>query len=81
MYKNPNTEFKIVQAFSNGWVNINITREPIWGGDPRTLCMHLNPVDLVVWLSGHGNAIQYALPYLTAEEREFLLNGTIDDDF
>jgi len=45
----------------------------------RTFVLELDPADVRKWQT--GTLIQYAMPYLSAAERELLISGTCDECF
>jgi len=59
--------------------SIAVTRTSQLSGIRRTLIFHMRWDDYARWLD--GELIQKALPYLTAEEREFLMAGITADEW
>lgn len=54
-------------------VMLQITRTSIFTNKTQTKDMFIDPVDLAHW--ENGTLIQNAMPYLTPDEREFLMTG------
>lgn len=59
---------------------VAITRTSDLSGKRRTQVINMRWSDYINWREG-GIAIQDALPYLLAEEREFLMTGITPDDW
>jgi hypothetical protein len=59
---------------------MRITRTSTLTGVTHTRDIPVKPEDLGAWLVG-GMLIQSALPYLSAEDREFLLSGTTPEEW
>jgi len=49
-------------------------------GKRRHALIEANPDDIIAWRSGEAR-IQDALPYLTPDEREFLITGMTPDEW
>ena len=56
-----------------------IERKSPLTGKINTMEITMNPSDYLAW--ENGMMIQHALPYLTADEREFIKTGMIDDEW
>jgi hypothetical protein len=59
---------------------MRITRKSVISGIERTLDIPVNPEDYVAWLQGYG-AIQELMPYLNANDREFILSGITSEEW
>lgn len=59
---------------SNNRTELEFVRTSILSGERRTMTMAVDRDDLDRWLS-HQALIQDALPYLSADQREFLMTG------
>lgn len=57
-----------------------IKRKSVITGIERTRSIPVNPDDYVAWQAGVGN-IQDMMPYLTDEDREFILSGITADEW
>lgn len=55
------------------------TRKSPFTGIERTLDLDVNGVEYNEWLQ--GKAIQYAMPRLNADQREFIMTGLYDGEF
>lgn len=55
---------------------MRITRKSIISGIERTRDIPVNPDDFISWEKGYGN-MQDLMPYLTDEDREFILSGIV----
>lgn len=55
---------------------MRITRKSIISGIERTRDIPVNPDDFISWEKGYGN-VQDLMPYLTDEDREFILSGIV----
>lgn len=60
-------------------MDVLITKVSLFTGKTRTWRMRLRLSDLSDWRK--GKYIQDALPYLTADEREFLLTGATPEEW
>ena len=49
-------------------------------GNTNSMFMLFDVVDLIKWRDGRG-LIQDCLPYLSADEREFLISGIMPEEF
>ena len=58
---------------------IAVTRTSQLTGIRRTQIMHMRHADYLRWTE--GELIQNALPYLTADEHEFLMTGITADEW
>jgi hypothetical protein len=56
-----------------------ITRASAFSGKLHTLTLDIDPVDYAQWQQ--GMLIQVALPYLNADEREFLISGVTPEEW
>ena len=63
-----------VGEYFNGRPLYSVTTKSVFTGAENTLSIAFNPGDYVNW-KRHGVNIQVALPYLSADEREFLMTG------
>lgn len=53
---------------------MQITRKSVISGIQRTKDIPVNPEDFMAWQAGYGN-IQDLMPYLSLDDREFILSG------
>lgn len=53
---------------------MQITRKSVISGIQRTMEIPVNPEDFMAWQAGYGN-IQDLMPYLSRDDREFILSG------
>lgn len=53
---------------------MQITRKSVISGIQRTKEIPVNPEDFMAWQAGYGN-IQDLMPYLSLDDREFILSG------
>lgn len=58
---------------------MKITRTSVITGITRTLEIDVEPHEYGAW--ERGQLIQYAMPHLTASEREFIMTGVTDDEW
>ena len=58
---------------------MEITRQSMISGVTRTLDLPITLDQLLAW--NGGKLIQDAFPQLTASQREFLMTGTMDDEW
>lgn len=59
---------------------MRITRKSVISGIERTRDIPVNPDDFISWEKGYGN-MQDLMPYLTDEDREFILSGIIPGEW
>jgi hypothetical protein len=59
---------------------MQITRKSVISGIQRTMDIPVNPEDFMAWQAGHGN-IQDLMPYLSMNDREFILSGITADEW
>jgi hypothetical protein len=59
---------------------MQITRKSVISGIQRTMDIPVNPEDFMAWQAGHGN-IQDLMPYLSTNDREFILSGITADEW
>lgn len=64
----------------NERVEMPITRMSPLTKKENTLVLKIAPMDLAKWKAG-AMLIQDAMPYLTADEREFLMTGYTAEDW
>jgi hypothetical protein len=57
-----------------------VTATSTLSGNLNTLELHVSQERIVVWLQG-GTLIQDAFPELNAQQREFMLTGTTQDEW
>ena len=57
-----------------------IKRKSVISGIERTRSIPVNPDDYFAWQSGIGN-IQDLMPYLTDDDREFILSGITPEEW
>lgn len=56
-----------------------VTRTSTLTGVTRTMDIDVQPHEYQSWLD--GQLIQYAMPYLSVSDREFLISGVTDDEW
>lgn len=56
-----------------------ITKTSMFTGKEHTLTLVFDEADYEAWLN--GKLIQNAMPYLTADEREFLMTGVTSEEW
>lgn len=59
---------------------MRITRKSVISGIERTRDIPVNPDDFISWEKGYGN-MQDLMPYLTDEDREFILSGIVPGEW
>jgi hypothetical protein len=59
---------------------MQITRKSVISGIQRTKEIPVNPEDFMAWQAGHGN-IQDLMPYLSLDDREFILSGITSEEW
>jgi hypothetical protein len=57
-----------------GDIPMNIKKTSVFSGITRTKDIPVNPQDYALWEQGYAN-IDESMPYLTEEDREFILSG------
>lgn len=57
---------------------MNITRTSIWSGKSNTRDIDVTSEQLDEW--NDGMLIQHAMPHLSADDREFLINGITPEE-
>lgn len=57
-----------------------IKRKSVISGIERTRSIPVNPDDYIAWQSGLGN-IQDLMPYLSDNDREFILSGITPEEW
>lgn len=57
-----------------------ITRKSAISGIERTRNIPVNPEDFMNYMNGYGN-IQDVMPYLSDEDREFILSGITTEEW
>lgn len=55
------------------------TRTSIFSGVTRTIDLDVTDEEYTAW--GHGTPIQYAMPRLNADQREFIMTGLYDGEY
>ena len=66
-------------CYNKGMTSYTIERKSPLTGKINTMEITMNPSDYLAW--ENGMMIQNALPYLTANEREFIKTGMVDDEW
>ena len=61
-------------------MKMRITRKSAISGVERTMDLPVNPEDYISWVAGYGN-IQDLMPYLSDNDREFILSGITSDEW
>jgi hypothetical protein len=59
---------------------MQITRKSVISGIQRSMEIPVNPEDFMAWQAGYGN-IQDLMPYLSREDREFILSGITAEEW
>lgn len=59
---------------------MQITRKSVISGIQRTKEIPVNPEDFMAWQAGYGN-IQDLMPYLSLDDREFILSGITAEEW
>lgn len=59
---------------------MRITRKSVITGIERTKDIPVNPDDYISWEKGYGN-MQDLMPYLTDDDREFILSGIVPGEW
>lgn len=59
---------------------MRVTRKSVISGIERTRDIPVNPDDFISWEKGYGNMMDL-MPYLTDEDREFILSGIIPGEW
>jgi len=59
---------------------VRITRKSVISGIERTRDIPVNPEDYITWEKGYCN-MQDAMPYLTDNDREFILSGIVPGEW
>lgn len=59
---------------------MQITRKSVISDIQRTREIPVNPEDFMAWQAGYGN-IQDLMPYLSLDDREFILSGITPEEW
>lgn len=59
---------------------MRITRKSVITGIERTRDIPVNPEDYITWEKGYCN-LQDAMPYLSDNDREFILSGIVPGEW
>ena len=59
---------------------MEIARKSVISGIQRTKEIPVNPEDFMAWQAGYGN-IQDLMPYLSLDDREFILSGITAEEW
>lgn len=59
---------------------MQITRKSVISGIQHTKEIPVNPEDFMAWQAGYGN-IQDLMPYLSLDDREFILSGITAEEW
>jgi len=65
---------------SDNWVTCDVTATSPFSGEDAVMHMMLNLDDLDRWQYGDA-LIQNAMPYLTSDQREFLMTGITPEEW
>lgn len=72
-------KFTTIQSLDNGLTIVDVEQVSPFNGKPSTMRMMLDLGDVEDW--EHGTLIQTAMPYLTADQREFLISGITPEEW